>query len=116
MSGAVAYRTGLAAEDAVARRYESEGHRIRARRWRGRGGEIDLVFQSGDELVFVEVKAGRSLDRALQQLSPRQVSRICAAASEFVANEPFGQDTPMRVDLAVVDRSGGLDVVRNILM
>ncbi len=115
MTGAVSYHAGRAAEDIVARRYMAQGDSVRAQRWRGTGGEIDLIVQSGDTLVFVEVKKSRSRDRAVQLLSQRQLARICAAAEEFCGGEPAQRDTPMRVDLAVVGGTGEVEVIEDIL-
>ncbi|WP_108263158.1 YraN family protein [Mangrovicoccus ximenensis] len=115
MDGATGYHAGLAAEDCVARVYEATGHRVRARRWRGQGGEIDLILEGAGGLVFVEVKKSRSFDRAAERFSDRQMCRIFAAASEFVAGEPLQMDTPMRFDLALVDVHGRTRLVENIL-
>lgn len=56
MSGKAAYLAGLSAEDQVAQLYETHGYHLRARRWRGRGSEIDLIFEKSGEITFVEVK------------------------------------------------------------
>lgn len=116
MSGSMSHYGGLAAEDSVARHYQASGHRLRARRWRGRAGEIDLILaDSAGNIVFVEVKSSRDFDRALHSLGARQLDRIARAACEYVGNEPAGQDTPMRFDLAVVDGTGALQVLPDIL-
>ena len=47
MSGLTSYHAGLAAESAVETHYLRTGHVISDRRWRGAGGEIDLVAQIG---------------------------------------------------------------------
>lgn len=116
MSGALAYHSGLAAEESVARLYQQAGHRLRARRWRGQGGELDLVLEQDEELIFVEVKSSRTHARALESLSQRQLQRICMAAQEFVANEPAGLNTAMRIDLATVDGTGQVELHKHILM
>lgn len=113
MSGTMSYHAGRAAEDCVARRYLDMGHRLRARRWRGQGGEIDLILESDEGLVFVEVKKSRNFARAVERLSARQVGRIRDAACEYVAGEPDQMDTSMRFDLALVDGYGALDVIEN---
>lgn len=114
MGGAVSYRAGLAAEEAVARRYAGRGDRVAARRWRGQSGEIDLVVRdSAGNLVFIEVKQSRSHADAAMHLGERQMRRIWSAASEFLAGEPSGQDTPARFDVALVDGQGRIEVIEN---
>lgn len=47
--------------EAVAEAYLlKKGYRVLARQFRTRFGEIDLVAQDGDEVVFVEVKARKT--------------------------------------------------------
>jgi putative endonuclease len=110
MSGARSYYAGLAAEEAVQRHYEKQGHDLLAHRWRGTGGEIDLIFEKGEGLVFVEVKTSTSLEAAIASLSVRQIGRITDAAAEFAG------DTlrPIRIDLAAVDGAGHVEVIANI--
>lgn len=115
MSGAVSHHAGLAAEDLVARRYAGLGLPIVARRWRCGSGEIDLILRDGEGLVFVEVKCSRTHALAAEHLTPRQISRILAAATEFVANEPLGLMTEMRFDVALVDGTGRIEVLENAL-
>ena len=107
------YHAGLAAEDVVARSYAARGCAEAARRWRGKGGEIDLIVRDGDSVVFVEVKKSRTHAQAVQRVTRRQMDRICMAASEFVGGEPRGSLTPMRFDVATVDSTGHVTVVPN---
>lgn len=109
------YHAGLAAEAIVARDYLARGRTLAGQRWRGQGGEIDLIFREGDRVVFTEVKKSRTHDMAAHRLTPRQMSRLCAAASEFVANEPRGQLTEMRFDLATVDQAGTVQIIENAI-
>jgi putative endonuclease len=102
--------SGRAAEDSVERRYARGGLSVAARRWRGQGGEIDLVMREGEGLVFVEVKQAKSFAAAAERLTRRQIDRIVAAASEFLAAMPAGQLTPVRFDLALVDATGRVEV------
>jgi putative endonuclease len=117
MSGARSYHAGLAAEDIVQRAYEATGHVLRARRWRGKAGEIDLILDDATEaggLVFVEVKAAATHDAALQSLSPRQLARISLAAEEYLGTLDVAVAVPMRIDLAAVDGAGRVEIVPNI--
>ena len=113
MSGYESYRAGLAAEEAVAKRYAQSGAVISARRWRGQSGEIDIVLHHQGTVVFVEVKQSRTHARAAERLSDRQMGRIYASASEFLAGEPAGQDTDSRFDVALVDDRGRIEVIEN---
>lgn len=113
LRGKTAYLSGLAAEDSVLRRYSDCGHAVAARRWRGAGGEIDLIFRKGAELVFVEVKQSRSFARAAERVTRRQMERVYTAASEFLAGEPAGLDTQTRFDVALVDGAGRIDILEN---
>lgn len=113
--GRMAHLGGAAAEDRVAMDYERRGYALAARRWRGRSGEIDLIFRDGDAVIFVEVKAARDFDAALCSLGQRQIGRICRAAEEFVGGEPGGSLTEMRFDIGLVDGQGDLRILENAL-
>ncbi|NJM84612.1 MAG: hypothetical protein HC844_21230 [Tabrizicola sp.] len=115
MSGMRSYRAGLAAEEQVERHYARAGLQICARRWRGSRGEIDLVARNGAEVIFIEVKSSRSHDLAALHLTPAQMRRICGTATEFLAGEPNGQLTAMRIDLVLVDASGRIEVIENAI-
>lgn len=111
------HRAGTCAEEAVARRYLAAGYTAVARRWRGKGGEIDLVFGDGaGGFVFVEVKTARDLDGALARISPRQVARIHAAAAEFLADCPAGLDSAARFDAALMDGQGRIEIMEGALL
>ena len=53
------------------------GYRIRHLRWRGGGGEIDLVAEENGLTVFVEVKSSPRLGDGAQRVD-RGRSHICA--------------------------------------
>jgi putative endonuclease len=113
MNPAVAHYGGHAAEEIVAADYQRRGRDVAHRRWRGQGGEIDLIAREGDRLVFVEVKKSSSFGAAALRLGRRQMDRICAAALEFRAGEPDGLMTEIRFDLALVDGRGALQIIEN---
>jgi putative endonuclease len=52
---------GIRGEEVACRELERRGYAILARRFRTRNGEIDIIARDGETLVFVEVKARRSL-------------------------------------------------------
>jgi putative endonuclease len=115
--GAAAHQAGRMAEAQVARHYRDRGFAVCETRWRGAGGEIDLILHgaSGGGFVFVEVKTSRDLSRAAAALRPRQFLRLQAAAAEFLGGHPGGLDTPARFDLALVDGRGCVEIIENVL-
>ena len=113
MSGSVSYRAGLSAEDQVAADYARRGHGTRSHRWRGKSGEIDLIADDGDGLIFVEVKASSDFAKAAERLSRRQIQRIYSCAAEYLGQMPKGQLTPVRFDVALVNRAGMIRIIEN---
>ena len=74
-------RTGKQGEDLAAAHLADNGYRILQRNYRSVFGEIDIVAEEGDTLVFVEVKSRRSEAYGDAQLAvgpekQRQISRV----------------------------------------
>ena len=111
--GRMAHFAGAAAEDLIAQDYERRGFLIERRRWRGQGGEVDLIVRDGNNLIFVEVKKSRNLHRAAESLSGRQMRRIYTSAEEFLAGEALGSMTNVRFDVALVDGQGMSQIIEN---
>lgn len=113
MNGATNHHAGLSAEDRVADEYTRHGLTVAARRWRGPGGEVDLILRHGAGLVFVEVKKSRDLAGAAARITRRQMDRIMTSAAAFLSGEPGGQDTEVRFDVALVDGMGRIARIEN---
>lgn len=116
MQGRTNYMAGRAAEDIVADRYCRAGQPVVAQRWRGSRGEIDLVARDGNGVIFIEVKKSRDHARAAQNLSRTQLDRIYGTGTEFLATLPNGQLTDARIDVALVDGAGRIEVIENAYM
>ena len=114
--GQMNHHAGLAAAAQVADHFLRAGLPIRERRWRGPGGEIDLICGDEAGLVFVEVKKGRDHAGALARVTPRQLDRIRASAEAYAARMPRGSLTDMRIDLALVDATGRIEIIENATM
>ncbi len=104
------YLSGLSAERAVAAEYDRRGADLIETRWRGQGGEIDLIFLHRGVYVFCEVKKARSFDEAAMRLCPAQARRIHVAASEYLGHTPAGQLSQVRFDLALADDAGRIEI------
>jgi putative endonuclease len=93
---------GRNAEDDVAMLWGAKGFSILAKRLRTGAGEIDLVVADGETLVFVEVKARRSMAEAAYAVSPRQQARLLEAASIALAAHEDWHRPCIRFDVALV--------------
>lgn len=111
--GKTAYYAGVLAEASVADHYQRAGYTLVETRWRGKAGEIDMILRKGDQYIFVEVKASKDFARAAERLSRRQMDRICLAACEYCGTLPTGQLTDMRLDAALVDQYGRIEIIEN---
>jgi len=108
-AGESSHDWGLRAEELVASDYVDRGYRIEHRRWRGGGGEIDLVCRRDDELIIVEIKAARGISAGPPAgwLDSRQRKRLRSAATELLGRmrEESGR-LSVRFDLVGVIETG----------
>ena len=111
--GQTNYHAGHAAEGAVVNWYVRKGAAVTRKRYRQHGGEVDVIVQDGDVVVFVEVKCARTHAEAASRVRPAQMRRISNAAAGFLDTLPNGALTPARFDVALVDASGAVSVLEN---
>ena len=113
--GARNFHAGMAAEDGVERIYLQRGARILARRHRTPEGEIDLIVQDGDCLVFIEVKRRKRLHGFDSPISEKQWQRLgCAALHYVVNNHDVTRVHPIcRFDAALVGPDGQVTIIEN---
>ncbi|HCI48826.1 MAG: hypothetical protein A2977_01975 [Alphaproteobacteria bacterium RIFCSPLOWO2_01_FULL_45_8] len=86
--GTLSYKKGLWAEEWGALVLRLKGHRILEKRYKTPGGEIDLITETLDHIVFVEVKARATLSEAAYALTPKQKSRLHTAALYYLQRNP----------------------------
>ena len=88
----------------IARDYlESQGYDVLDTNYRCRWGEIDLVAQQDDTLVFVEVRTKRHLSYGTPQesLTKSKVARLIATAETYL-QEHESDGANWRIDLIAV--------------
>lgn len=101
-----AFRLGIRAESLAAFYLRLKGYRILDRRYRSRAGEIDIVARRGGDLCFVEVKARRTLQAAIEAVTPSAQRRIVTAARIWLSAHPGHERVSWRFDIiAIVPRS-----------
>ena len=85
---------------------EQQGLRILARNVRYRGGELDLVAEHGQTIVFVEVRLRQHQDfgGAAASISPSKQRRVILAARQWLHEEPQRARRPCRFDVLLFPR------------
>ncbi|KPK46588.1 MAG: hypothetical protein AMJ77_05700 [Dehalococcoidia bacterium SM23_28_2] len=107
---------GAFGERVAAAHLEAKGYRIRARNFRCREGEIDIVAEDGDSLVFVEVRTrrGDAFGSPAESVTEAKERRLLTVARAYLQQH---NDVPpnQRIDVVAVKLSRGrLLVVEHI--
>jgi putative endonuclease len=78
---------GKAGESLACAELERRGYVVLERRYRRRGGEIDIIARDGNVVVFVEVKAreGRHFGEASEAVTARKRRRLTRLALDYLA-------------------------------
>jgi putative endonuclease len=97
-------RLGDAGERFAERSLSEKGWAVVARKWRGDGGEVDLVALDGDILVFVEVKTrrGAGYGAAEEAVDGQKCERLLSLGEQFVASNPTFASSLWRVDIVAI--------------
>lgn len=113
---------GRRGEALAARRLAEAGYRILARNYRCSSGEVDLVAQDGDCLVFVEVRTrhGDLWGTPEESVTKAKQARLVKVAQSYLA-EHEAWDVDWRIDVVAVDIDPRglvrrLSIVRNAVM
>ena len=96
-------RLGTWGEELAGRFLSDKGYRILSTNYRSRHGEVDIVAQDGEELVFVEVRTrrGGSFGAPEESLSKAKIRRLVNTCQDYLQNTA-GQASPWRVDLVCI--------------
>lgn len=101
-------RLGDAGERYAERRLVEDGWRILGRKWRGESGEIDLIAEDGEGIVFVEVRTrrGEARGRAEESITLAKARRLLRLGAEYIARDPGLDECLWRVDLIAITLDG----------
>jgi putative endonuclease len=97
-----AYRRGFVAEYKAALLLLLKGYRIVNLRFRTRAGEIDIIARKRDLVVFVEVKARRDEQIAIDAVSASTQMRIRAASNVWLSRQSDYARLSTRYDIVAV--------------
>ncbi len=95
---------GRAAEDAACNWLTRRGLKLRERNYRCRFGEIDLIMQDGDGLVFVEVRSRARSDfgTPAETVNAAKRGRLRATAEHYLQQVRGASRKPCRFDIVAI--------------
>lgn len=109
-------QVGKTGESLAEQYLRDRGYRILARNARSPSGELDLIAEDGDVVVFVEVKARQTtaFGGAAYAVDSKKQARIVRQAAQYLAHHRL-QNRHCRFDVVLVQpRAGGDPVVELI--
>ena len=97
-------RLGNWGEKVAGELLKAKGYTLLCQNWRCPRGEMDLIAQDGETLVFVEVKTrrGRALGTPEDAITPHKARTLFTVAQTYLAQEELG-DIPWRIDLIAIE-------------
>ena len=100
--------TGDAGENRAVSYLEEKGFKIIERKWRTRTGEIDIIAEKDNCVVFFEVKTlpNGTRDMLLRELNQQKQQRILKTSKRFLLNHRQYNDSYIRFDVIVIDMPG----------
>lgn len=100
---------GNRAEEDACAFLEIQGLTLIERQYRCRYGEIDLIMQDTDDIVFVEVRCRRRIDygTALESITKSKINKIVKAATHFLQANKCLYKVNSRFDFIVIQPNAG---------
>ena len=95
------YQKGLWAESIGLLYLRVKGHRLKAKRYKTAFGEIDLVTETKNYIVFTEVKFRPNHETAAHAISEKQKERLRHAALHYLQKSPT--EKMVRFDVLLVN-------------
>jgi len=107
-SGQMARAVGRDAEQLAVGFLKARGYRVRETNVRFRDGEIDIVAEDGETLVFVEVRARRPgpYGTAAESIGTAKRTRIYRAAERYLQEREPECMRPARIDAVLITLDG----------
>jgi putative endonuclease len=98
---------GKLGEDLACQELERRGYAILTRRYRRRGGELDIVARDGQTIVFVEVKTreGCEFGAGAESITLFKRRRMTTVALDYLARYKL-VERPCRFDVVSIDMDG----------
>ncbi len=96
---------GISGEELAVAELTRRGYAVVARGYRTRYGEIDIVAEDDDVLVFVEVrrKSGDGCGAAAESVTRDKQRRVARMAADYLARHDLYDKCAVRFDVVAID-------------
>ena len=102
---------GNIAEDRACGYLDEQGFLVVERNYYAKFGELDIIATKDGIYHFIEVKSGEALELALQNLTPRKISRVIKTAQLYMKQK--GLDVTYSID-AVCVMPQSVELIENV--
>ena len=94
---------------------QQKGYRILAKNFRNRFGEIDIIAQDKDEVVFIEVKTRKNdnFGTPAEAVNEQKLRKITMVASDFMREQGLENIQP-RFEVVSILTNKTLELISNI--
>lgn len=107
-------RLGIEGEETAVRFLKKKGYRIVSRNFKSPVGEMDIIAEDGDTLVFVEVKTRTddSFGHPFEAVTHRKQEKLRKVALSYLKHSR--RDMPSRFDVLSIETKGDSYTIEHI--
>jgi len=102
---------GNVAEERACGFLYDHGYTVLERNFYSRFGEIDIIATKENILHFIEVKSAEDYELAIQNITPRKLSRLIKTAQIYMSKNSFDADFSFD---AVIVAQNQIEILENI--
>ena len=103
---------GYQSENLVKDHYLNLGYRFLHANWTIPGWEIDLIFESDSELVFIEVKTVDYTEDLENYIKKSKLKVLERSVEAYITKYPTSKD--LRIDVAFLQQGKIIEIYENI--
>ena len=110
-------KLGAKGEEIAVRYLKSRGYRIIERNYRIRLGEIDVIAEQGDDLVFIEVKTRSNtlFGSPFESITAQKQKQLSKVALEYI-NKQGCNNRPARFDVVGIELQVGTNTFQEAVI
>lgn len=108
---------GLQAEQRACDYLCQQGLQLLGKNYRCKAGEVDLIMQDGEYLVFVEVRARsyRYYGGGEYSVTLSKKRKLTKAVTHYLVSHGKYDKIPCRIDVVAIDKSGDINWIKNAI-